>query len=220
MKLLAGLFAVVLAGCASMTDIIDHQKKLYAPTPIAAGSTVDVYRMTAAVARSAFESSVGKTGNPIAGMLDAGIVAANHNCRVWMNNVSQADMRFEQGQGNLNVAKTAVGAILGAVKAPYDLITAYGIGSTAVDAYNANFATSVLGVADHDLQSKVREVMAARADELRQAAAGMSYPQAIDAIEAYAELCSPQAAKAMARSSLTSTLTRATPAGTISSFAK
>jgi hypothetical protein len=76
--------------------------------------------------------------------------------------------------------------------------------------------SNVLGMADYDLQTKVREAMTTRARDLRVQASTMTYPQAIDAIDAYAELCTPQAAKALTRSALTAVTTTVAPSGAIS----
>lgn len=210
---------LLLTGCAGMSSIIEQRQALYAPAPINVVAPAGAaYSLAAKAAADGYVAS--KPGNAIAAMIDAGIVAANSNCRAWFGRLAAADQRWAQGEANLNVAENAVTAILGATKAASSVVAGYGVAATALSGYNGAFQASVLGMADGDLQAKVREIMTARAAEMRAGAAGLTYPQAIDQIEDYAQLCTTQAAKAAARSAMTATTATATAAGTVQSVAK
>jgi hypothetical protein len=212
--------AAVLSGCSNLPSVISQSDTLYAPRAFEAGSQADAYRIAATAAKAAYATTAKQAANPIAAMVDAGIATANGVCRDWLGKVNAAELRWATGAGNISLLESAVTGILGAVGAHSSVVASYGIGATALNGYTANFHSSVLGMADYALQSKLWEIMDARATELRTESAAMSYPAALDALEGYAALCTPQAARAAARSSMASTLTRATPAGTINSFAK
>jgi hypothetical protein len=194
------IIAAVLSGCAGMTDVIAHRETLYAPKAFQAGSQEDAYRVAAAAGKAHYGTSVAGD-KAVPAMIDAGIATANGKCREWLAKVSAAELRWDAGEGNLSVAQ---GLITGA----------------AVAGYEQNFRATALGMSDYALQAKLREVMQLRADELKAQAGSMTYPEAIDRLEDYAALCSVQAAKAAARSSLNATITRATPAGTLTSTPK
>lgn len=213
--------AVALSGCAGMTDIIAKQETLYAPKAFQAGSQEDAYRVAAAAAKKAFAASMDRPGfSSVTAMIDAGIATANGKCREWLGKVSAAELRWEQGEGNLSVTQGLITGALGAIGVHRDVMTVFGLGSAGLAGYNANFHQTALGMADYAYQAKMREVMQLRADELKAQAGAMTYPEAIDRLEDYASLCSAQAAKAAARSSLNATVTRATPAGTLTSTPK
>ena len=217
--IVALLAAVVLAGCAGMTDIIARQEALYAPKTFQAGSQADAYQVAVKAAKAHYGTTIaGEKSVPA--MIDAGIATANGLCREWLAKVSAAELKWEAGEGNLSVAQGLFTGVLGAIGAHRDVMTAFGLGSAAVVAYNQNFRATALGMSDYALQAKMREVMQARADELKAEAGRLTYPEAIDKLEDYASLCSAQAAKAAARSSLNATVTRASPAGTITSAPK
>lgn len=228
MRLLLALpFFLLLAGCAGITDVISNQQALYAPAPLNAtkgkvAPSLTDYQAAHAAAQAAYTRGLKSVapGDVVVVLIDAGIVAANSNCRTWFAAVSNAELRFAQGQGNLGVVENAITGVLGAAKASYGLITGYGIAATALEGYNSNFHSSVLGMADYDLQAKITEIMAVRAEELRAGARGMTYPQANDAIDAYVSLCTPQAAKATVKSTLGATNTTVTATGALKSTAK
>lgn len=221
MKIAIALIAAsLLPGCAGMTDIIDKQKSLYAPKAFNSGSADEPYKIAAAAARTAYTKAVNSGDRaPIPDMIDAGIVASNGKCREWLEKLSAADLRWRQGEGNIGVLQGLITGALGAAGAAADVFTVYGLGSAALAGFNANFHSSVLGMADPDMQAKLLEVRAARAREMR-SDPPPTYPQAIDALEEYERLCTPEAAKAAARSAMTSTVTVASPAGTLKSIAK
>lgn len=207
--------AVLLAGCAGMTDVIQKREALYQAAPInppTVRPSVDAYTQVLSAAQSAY---VLRTDGSAPSLLDAGIGAANANCRTWLGAVSAAEQRWRQGETNVGVLASLVTGILGAANVHHDMITAWGLGAAAWQGYSQGFLSNVLGMADYDLQTKVREAMIARAGELRAQAANMSYPQAVDAIEEYAMLCTPQAAKALSRSALVAVTTTVAPAGAI-----
>lgn len=230
MKIIIGsVLALLLSGCAGMSDVIGNQQALYAPAPLNAAKSksaiapaLSAYQAAFAAAHAAYLGELKKTApaDAIVVLVDAGIAAANGNCRTWFSAVSKAEQRFAQGEGNLGVLENAITGVLGAAKAGYGLITGYGIAATALEGYNQNFHSSVLGIADYDLQSKIIEIMTVRARELRATARDLTYPQAIDAIDAYVGLCTPQAAKATVKSSLGATSTVATPSGALKSTAR
>lgn len=206
----------LLTGCAGITDVIQKREQLYGAKPLNVESPAPAaYALAAAAARTAYSSSIAAQPTTIPGYVDAGIAAANANCRAWLLAVSAAEQRWRQGETNANVIMALITGVLGAANVHHDVITAYGLGSAAVQGYSQGFLSNVLGMADYDLQVKVREAMGARARELRAQAGGFTYPQAVDAIEDYGALCTPQAAKALSRSALTAVTTTVAPSGAV-----
>jgi hypothetical protein len=217
MRLLAGLALLALTGCAGLMDIVAQRKALYAPEPLYTESpAAGAYAIALANAKKAYANAPPASPSAVAEYVDAGIAQANHSCRAWLNAVSQAQLRFAQGEANLGVLQGLIVGILAASNVHRDVIAAYGLGSAAIAGYEQGFVANVLFMSDWATQTKVREAMAQRAGELR-AKPPLTYPAAVDAIEEYAMLCQPQAAKAMASSALTATKTTVTPAGTIQS---
>lgn len=227
-SLLALPLLLMLVGCAGLTDVI-ADRTLYAPAPLNAAKSksatspaLAAYQAAHAAVQKANSAMLPKAdpADAVFALVDAGIAAANSNCRSWFSAVSAAELRFAQGEGNLGVVENAITGVLGAAKASYGLITGYGIAATALEGYNQNFRSSVLGIADYDLQSKITEIMAERAAAMRAAGRTMTYPQALDAIDAYAGLCTPQAARATVKSAMGATSTVATPTGALRSTVK
>lgn len=206
--------AALLGGCSAL-DVVKKQDTLYAPVPITTESPArSIYSLAQAAAKASYKPDAAA---PIPAYIDAGITMVEHNCRAWLQAVSMADLRFKQGEANVNVLQALMVGIMGAAGVHHDVFTVFGLGSAAYAGYTENFAASVLFMADYDLQSKVREAMATRAAELRASAATLTYPQAVGAIEAYQEICLPQTAKAMQRGALQVTTTTISPAGSIQS---
>lgn len=220
MKILAVLLALTLSGCAGLSTVVGSQETLYAAKPFEAGSQANAYRLAAKAAQSAYEMSLKGGGNPIVALVDAGIATANGVCRDWLAKVNAADLRWQTGSGNIGIVESAITGILGAAGASSGLVAGYGIGATALNAYTQSFHSNVLGMADYATQAKMLEVMQISAAELRSEAPHLTYPAAIDRLEGYSALCTVQAARAAARSSMSATTTRASPAGTLQSIAK
>lgn len=220
--LLAGIAALAMSvsGCAGMTDVIEKREALYQAAPLnppKAHPAADAYRKALATAQSAYTAHLGSaqaSASP-AELIDAGIVAANSNCRAWLGAVSAAEQRWRQGETNVSVLMSLITGILAAANVHNDVILAYGLGSAAYAGYSQGFVSNVLAMSDYDIQTKVREAMAERARALRTSQTAMTFPQAYDAIEEYQSICTPQSAKALARSAMTAVTTTVAPAGTI-----
>jgi hypothetical protein len=226
MKLLAALAALLLlCGCSGMTNVIKERSALYGPAtltePDKPSPALLAYQAAAKAADTEFAKLLADKPNAATvAYVDAGITAINGNCRAWLSAVSYADMRWQQGEANLNVGLAALGAVTAAAKASYDLLTGMGIATTALMGYNQTFRDSVLGMADPALQEKVWQLMSAKAVDIRGRMVALTYPQAADALGEYAALCTPWAAKAAVRSALSSTVTTAGAHGAITSVAK
>ena len=217
-----GLAALLLTGCAGITDV--RQDQLYAPKPLNVASktpaAVTTYRQLLKAAENAYEADALKAKPTPAVLIDTGIVAANANCRAWFAAVSDAERRFVQGQGNVGVVENAITAILGLAKASSGLVAAYGIGATAFEGYSSNYHSSVLSLGQHDIQSAVKNVMVQRANELRAQASSMTFPQAVDALDGYSRICSPETAIAITKSALSATTVTVDQAGALRSVVK
>jgi uncharacterized membrane protein YeaQ/YmgE (transglycosylase-associated protein family) len=216
MKILAVAAALAaLSGCAGISDVVQKREALYQAAPIHPPTlhpSADAYNKAMAAAQAAYAPL---TDGSALSMVDAGIGSANANCRAWLAAVSAAEQRWRQGEQNVGVLASLITGILGATNVHHDMITAWGLGSAAWQGYSQGFLSNVLGMSDYNLQTKVREAMATRAAELRAQAASLSYPQAVDAIEEYAMLCTPQAAKALSTSALTAVTATVAPTGAI-----
>lgn len=229
-KLIVTLLALiaVLSGCSNLAQVYRDRQALYAPEPLnekvppTQSAATTAYRSVLAKAQAEYLSNVdnGDPQNRVVALVETGIASANNNCREWFTLVTLADSQYEQGTSNLSLVGNAITATLGALQASYALITGYGIAATLVSGWNGNFKASVLGMADHDLQAKVNQIMLDRAGELRVEAPNMTFPQATDALSQYAVLCLPHSAKAAAKSALSSTVTTVTPSGALKSVAK
>ena len=207
--------AVALAGCAGITDVIKQRDALYAAAPLNPPTlrpSMAAYGKALTAAQGAYASD-----GSAPSLVDAGISAANSNCRAWLGAVSMAEQRWRDGETNVGVLSALISGALAAGGVHRDVMTIFGLGSAAWQGYAQGFVTNVLGMSNYDLQVKVREAMLARAAELRAQAAGFTYPQAVDAIEEYQTLCTPQAAQALSRSALTATRTTVAPSGAITS---
>jgi hypothetical protein len=216
-KRLSMLVAVaLLVGCSGITDVIQKRESLYGAVPVnAVAPAPAAYELAIDAARKGYSASLAVQPNSVEGLVDAGISAANSNCRAWLSAVSMAEARWRQGETNVGVLSALISGALAAAGVHRDVLTMWGLGSGAWQGYSQGFLSNVLGMADYDLQTKVREAMTTRARDLRGQASTMTYPQAIDAIDAYADLCTPQAAKALTRSALTAVTTTVAPSGAI-----
>lgn len=201
-----GITAIValMTGCAGMQEIVERQDKLRAPAPLLAAralpSITAAYRKAAHAAEEKFVESI-KAGD-MAGLVDAGIAASNANCRAWFAALSEADRRWTQGEGDQGIMGNLITATLGAIGAHSSAVAAYGIGATALSAYNSNFRTSILTMAQPELQAAVLRMMEARANELRGRAATLTYPRAVDALDDYARICTAANAAAITSAAL------------------
>ena len=216
MKTLGVLAVALLAGCAGVTDIVAKREQLYGAKPVNVESPAPAaYALASVAAKAEYSSRVGVAPNAIVGLVDAGIGAANSNCRAWLGAVSAAEARWREGETNVGVLSALISGALAASGVHRDVMTAFGLGSAGVQGYSQGFLTHALAMSDYDVQVKVREAMAVRARELRAQASAMTYPQAIDAIEDFAALCTPQAARALSRSAMIAVTASVAPTGAI-----
>ncbi len=212
--------AIAVSGCAGITDVIQKREALYQAQPIHAQNehpARDAYRKSLSAARAAYAARISKAdaaSTPVE-LIDSGIVAVNSNCRAWFAAVSLADLRWRQGETNVSVLQGLITGVLAAAGVHADVMLAYGLGAAAYAGFSQGFLANVLFMADYDLQSKVREALAARAQALRAQAPGMTFVQAFDAIEDYEQICMPQSAKALARSAMAAVTTTISPVGAI-----
>lgn len=208
-----------LTGCAGISEIVAKREALYKAAPVNPPSVhpgPDAYRKALSVASAEYGSrlGMGQTAT-VPALVDAGIAAANHQCRAWLGAVSAAEQRWRHGEQNISVIQALITGILAASGVHSDVILAYGLGVAAWQGYSQGFMQNVLVMADWDLQTKVREAMVARATELRSQAATMTYAQALDAIGEFETICTPQAARALSRSALAAVKTTIAPSGSI-----
>lgn len=223
--LLAMAAIVALSGCSNMTEIIAKREALYAPAKLHAGGSSGPARVAfrkaeVAAARNYSAQMTVPEGIPIKDYVDSGIAASNSDCRDWFARLNGDASRWNHDEANLNLVGNAITALLGAVEAPYKLIAGYGIAATAITGYNTNFQATILAMSDPDLQMKVRQIMTAQAATLRARSEAMTYPEALNALEEYHDLCSAQTAHAAVKSALGATVTTATPTGVLKSVAK
>ena len=187
-KLTLALLALTLSACSTLTDVYERQDALLAPKPLNAANktpaAVTTYRAILKAAENAYEADAKKQTPTPAVLIDAGIAAANANCRAWFAAVSDADRRWSQGEGNSTRAERDYVDSRGGQRTvqPHHR---YGVAATAWSGFNQNFHSSVLNLGQHDIQSAVKNVMVQRANELRAQAPGMTFPQAADALDDY-----------------------------------
>jgi predicted aspartyl protease len=82
-KRLSMLVAVaLLAGCSGITDVIQKRESLYGAVPVnAVAPAPAAYELAIAAARKGYSASLDVQSNSVEGLVDAGISAANSNCR-------------------------------------------------------------------------------------------------------------------------------------------
>lgn len=206
-KTILALCVVSLSGCASFTDVFKNQNKLYGPAPLNTVSTstaMGLYNTTLAAVQAGYANSLvnAPPDQQVAALIEAGIGAANANCRAWFALTSDAERKFTQGRGNVGILENAITAVLGLTQASSTLVSAYGIGAAGYEAYTNNFEASVLSIGHPDIQASLRSLMDSSAANLRASESTMTFPQAIDALDAYAALCSYQMARAVTSTAL------------------
>lgn len=213
------LFSFSLAGCGTVNRTIEPEPILPRPdesvsvplvltsdgkvqcqlAPIAAdGSIPTEMQLFAQAAYCAYSQSGTATEPWIRRFVEKGIALSDRTCGLFFDSLERRRVDSAYYQTNMNVAGTAVTAILAAAgnnaRSVFNVATALAVGNAWFENYKANYVlTPQLGKLHRKLQSEIRKPIGDAMREKSAANGYTSFDLAKSDLQSYDELCSHKA---------------------------
>lgn len=229
------LVVAVLSGCAGLSRFQDAQALL---NPVRINETtaksgrvhnamqapVDAYYAALKAAESDYSKHPARHAEPlqVVDYVDAGIGLTYAYCRRWFHVIGDTKRKRELGEGDFNIIRDGIVAIMGLAGASPAAIGLYGIGNTIVTGMNSNFDDAILTApAQRKVQVKVMEMLDSVAVPLRASSGTLTFLQAYTALEALADVCTFPTIRDAVDDALSVTITTVHPvSGAITSTPK